>query len=154
MAFLNKLKRKVEIEDYKTDAERKDLAKKIKNTKESSEFAQLDVNVYQTESKFVIIAPIPGIDINDLDISIEDENDVITIQGKKNSPKEEAGEKEKKKYLHQECQWGEFYRQIILPQEVNVAEIEAKQKLGILIVKLPILRLKKKGGKIAIKSSD
>ncbi|RLG37260.1 MAG: hypothetical protein DRO01_07335 [Thermoproteota archaeon] len=152
MTFLNKLKRKIEIDDYKINAEKKDIVEKTKDTKKNLEFAQLDVNVYQTASKFVIIAPIPGVNINDLDISVEDENDVIIIQGNKNSPKEEVEEKEKKKYLHKECNWGEFYRQIILPQEINVEKIEAKQKNGILIIKLPILRLKKKGGKINIKS--
>ena len=85
MAFLDKLKRKVEIEDNKINA-----VKKIKDTKKSSEFAQLDINIYQTASKFIITAPIPGVNINDLDISVEDENDVVTIQGKKNIPQEEG----------------------------------------------------------------
>jgi HSP20 family molecular chaperone IbpA len=60
---------------------------------------------------------------------------------------------EENKYLRQECQWGHFYRQIILPQEVNVNEIEAKFRKGVLILHLPLLRLQTKGKKkIAIQS--
>jgi HSP20 family molecular chaperone IbpA len=57
------------------------------------------------------------------------------------------------KYLRQECQWGHFYRQIILPQEVNVNEIEAKFRKGVLVLHLPLLRLQTKGKKkIAIQT--
>ncbi|MCK5357729.1 MAG: Hsp20 family protein, partial [Elusimicrobiales bacterium] len=45
------------------------------------------------------------------------------------------------------CHWGPFYRQIILPQEVNVTEVEAKFKKGILILRLPLLRLQINGKK-------
>ena len=153
MTFLDKLKRKIAVEENKIDTT-KVAVKEGLETKKSSDFAQLDVNIYQTSSKFVIIAVIPGVDINSLDISVENENDVVTLRGKKEPPKEEVEEKEKKEYLHQECQWGEFYRQIILPQEVNVSKIEARKERGTLIVKLPLLRLRKKGSKIVIKSSD
>jgi HSP20 family protein len=146
MSFLDKLKVKVESEqpiEEKTQKEEK-------KGKESSGFLQLDVDILQTSTDIIIIAPIPGVEVKNLDISIENENDVVTIQGKREMPQllaEEKGEDEEEKYLRQECQWGPFYRQIILPQEVNVSEVEAKFKKGILILKLPLLRLRTKGKK-------
>ena len=121
--------------------------KKEKKEKKTSGFLQLDVDILQTSEEIIIIAPIPGVEVKDLDILIENENDVVTIQGKREMPGlfEEGGDD--KKYLRQECQWGPFYRQIILPQEVNVPEVEAKFKKGILILRLPLLRLQADGKK-------
>ncbi len=147
MSFLDKLKVKVD-EEQKPVADDEALDKKEKKT---STFLQLDVDIYQDSEAIVIVAPIPGVEVKDLDISIENENDVVTIQGKREMPSEVIqGGDEGKKYLRQECHWGPFYRQIILPQEINVSEVEAKFKKGILILTLPLLRLQT-GGKKKIK---
>jgi len=89
-----------------------------------------------------------------LDISVENENDVVTIQGKRQMPNTVELGADEKKYLRQECHWGPFYRQIILPQEVNVSEVKAKFKKGILILRLPLLRLQNSGKKIIVINED
>ena len=145
MSFLDKLK--VKIEDQPTDATAQ--VNETKRDLESAGFLQLDVDIYQTASEIVITAPIPGVEVGDLDISIENENDVVTIQGKRELPRlddDDTPDKDKK-FLRQECHWGPFYRQIILPQEVNVSEVRAKFKKGILILRLPLLRLQTSGKK-------
>jgi len=144
MSFLDKLKVKIE--------EGKDSMTEVKTgqPKKSSGFTQLDVDIFQTPTEIIIYAPIPGVSIEEIDISIENENDVVTIQGKRELPKlqeEESGQDVSKKYLRQECQWGPFYRQIILPQEVNVQEVQAKFKKGVLVLRLPLLRLQGGGKK-------
>jgi HSP20 family protein len=145
MSFLDKLKVKVEEGHQESVA-----GVETGQPKKSSGFMQLSVDIFQTPSEVIIYAPIPGVNISEIDISIENENDVVTIQGKRELPKlaeEEAGEDLSKKYLRQECQWGPFYRQIILPQEVNVAEVSAKFKKGVLVLRLPLLRLQGGGRK-------
>jgi len=143
MSFLDKLKIKVEQNEEPAEP-----GEETKKSKKNSGFLQLDVDIYQTSADIIIVAPIPGVEVKDLDISIENENDVVTIQGKREIPRlEEETDGEASKYLRQECQWGPFYRQIILPQEINVSEVEAKFKKGILILKLPLLRLQTKGKK-------
>ncbi len=144
MSFLEKLK--VKVENTNTPASETAEEEESEEQK-NSEFLQLEVDIYQTSSEIMIIAPIPGVDVKDIDISIENENDVVTIQGSREVPLIDEGKKENKTYLRQECQWGPFYRQIILPQEVNVSEVEAKFKKGILLLKLPLLRLQNKGKK-------
>lgn len=141
MSFLDKLKVKVE--------ETRPVPEEANKEKESSAFLQLDVDIYQTPNDIIVIAPIPGVDVKDLDISIENENDVVTIRGVRQVPLvfDDQEESPDNKYLRQECQWGQFYRQIILPQEINVSEVEAKFKKGILILRLPLLRLQTKGKK-------
>ncbi|MEA1963232.1 MAG: Hsp20/alpha crystallin family protein [Patescibacteria group bacterium] len=141
MSFLDKLKVKVE---EKTDEEIKDGV-----IDKNSGFMQLEVDIFQTAEDIIIIAPIPGVEVADIDISIENENDVVTIQGKIEQPNlsEYADDDENSKYLRSECQWGRFYRQIILPQEINVSQVEAKFKKGILTLRLPLLLLQSQGKK-------
>jgi len=124
MSFLNNTKDKL----------KDNINKKIEG------FTQLDVDIYQTSSEIIIITPISGVEIKDLDVSIENNNDVVIIQGEKIMPKF-IKENIDKKILRKECQWGVFYRQIILPQEINISEVEAKFKKGILILKLPLLKV-------------
>jgi HSP20 family protein len=148
MSFLDKLKVKVEEKPLMPEEEIKE-EDEAGVDKATVSFLQLDVDIFQTSTDIVIIAPIPGVEIKDLDITIENENDVVTVQGKREMPKLDFSQdgNEENKYLRQECQWGPFYRQIILPQEVNVSEVEAKFKKGILILRLPLLRLQTKGKK-------
>ena len=137
MSFLDKLKSRVN-EDVKEE--------KREEAKIPADLAQLDVDIYENSSDITIYAPVPGASIEDLDISMEDEGDVVIIQGKRNIPAPVEGQ-EKSQCLRQECHWGGFFRQIILPQEININEVDAKLHNGILILKLPLLRLTGKGMK-------
>src|SRR3989339_813972 len=80
MSFLDKLKVKVEENEPVSGDEET-------NKKEASGFLQLDVDIYQTSSDIIVIAPIPGVEVDNLDINIENENDVVTIQGKREMPR-------------------------------------------------------------------
>ena len=105
--------------------------------------SQLPVDVYQEDSRIVIYAQAPGLEFSNLDISIEGENDVITVQGEYKRPEhlvisEQDISKKTGEFSLEECSWGQFYRQIILPHEVDTSLAEAKVKDGILIIILPV----------------
>lgn len=107
---------------------------------------ELAVDVYQTEKDVVIQSAIAGVRPEELDITVE--NDVVTIRGIRKNP----DEKEQKQYLHEECFWGAFSRQIFLPEEVDVKNAEAAMKDGILTLRLhKLLREQTKKVKIAKK---
>ncbi len=111
------------------------------------EEGQLTVDIYQTPSEIVIIAPIAGIDVDNLDISLS--GDMISIRGeRKMEPKESEVD-----YLYQECFWGKFSRTIILPCEVQADKVKASLKKGILTIKLPKAE-KNKVKKIKISTFD
>jgi HSP20 family molecular chaperone IbpA len=151
MSFLSKIKKRTESIDIEAESK---LPKRAPR-EEVADHLQLDVDIYHTTSKIVIYAPIPGVKIDKLDIFVESENDVITISGKKEIPKFVREDDEEKEYLCQENRWGDFYRQIILPEEINVTKIESIVESGVLILKLPLLRIQSKGKKrIEIKVSE
>ncbi len=111
---------------------------------------QLDVDICQTSSEIIIYASMPGVRVENLEILMENENDVITIRGIKERPEMGTKEESEKKWLVQECEWGSFFRQIILPQEIDSSRIEAKLKKGVLVLRLPLTRPKGEKRKIEV----
>src|SRR5438874_1111207 len=82
------------------------------NSEQSSTEGQLAVDVYQTSTEIIILAPIAGVKLSDLNVSITE--DVLSIKGKRclefDVPEQD--------YLTQECFWGDFSRAIVLPASV------------------------------------
>jgi HSP20 family protein len=89
---------------------------------------QLAVDVYETKQKLVVKARTAGVNKNDLDVSISDNQ--LTIRGTLSAGNEEGVEN----YFLQECYWGEFSRTIALPVPVKEDEIEAVLKDGVLTI--------------------
>lgn len=89
---------------------------------------QLAVDVYETKDKLVVKARTAGVNRNELDVSISDNQ--LTIKGTLSSGTEEEVEN----YFLQECYWGEFSRSIALPVAVKEEEIEAVLKDGVLTI--------------------
>ena len=99
---------------------------------------QLAIDVYQTESDLVVQSAIAGVRPENLDIVLE--KDILTIKGIREKPFDEEGD-----YFSQECYWGPFSREIILPAEVDPNQATAKMKEGVLTIRIPkILREKKR----------
>ncbi len=160
MRFFEKLKEGTEIEKEKEKpsfakaTEGKEKKKKpeplekprLKREEFQSE-GQLAIDVYETDGEFVIQSAIAGVKAEDLDIAIE--NDMVTVRGSRQKTIEE----ERKKYFYQECYWGEFSRQVILPEEVDAERAEATMKDGILTLRIPKAH-KIKVKKIAIKQEE
>lgn len=117
--------------------------KKIETEKESKEKwfepeGQLAIDVFQTKNDLIIQSAIAGVKPESLDISME--KDIIIIKGIREKPFEENGD-----YFAQECFWGPFSREVILPAEVDPNRAKAEMKEGILTIRIPkILREKKR----------
>ena len=106
---------------------------------------QLAVDVFQTEEELVIQSTIAGVRSDDLDIAIE--GDKVTIRGKRERPTKD----EKINYFYQECYWGPFSREIILPVEIDPSRATALFKEGVLIIRMPKIEREKKR-KISVRS--
>lgn len=95
------------------------------------EEGQLAIDAYQDEENVFIKAPIAGVNIDDLEISITDE--VVSIKGQRRN----EVEMHRESYFVQECYWGTFLRSYILPVSVDAAKAEARLRDGILTVRIP-----------------
>lgn len=99
---------------------------------------ELAIDVYETDNDFIIQSTIAGVKTEDLDITIE--NDIVTVRGSR----EKQTTEETKKYYYQECYWGAFSRQVILPEEVDGSKAEASMKDGVLTLRIPkVIKVRK-----------
>jgi HSP20 family protein len=108
---------------------------------------ELVVDVFETNSDFVVLAAIAGVQIKDLDISLE--KDMMIIKGNRGDPHDHPD----KKYFYQECYWGPFSRKVVLPENVDVEKADAQMDKGVLTIKIP--KNEPSGnGKIGIKTQS
>lgn len=92
---------------------------------------QPKVDVIEENDKFIAKVDIPGVDPKD--ISINFDNNALTIKGVK-----ESEHKEKKdNFIRYERSKGSFYRRIMLPDIVDGNKISAKNKNGVLVITIP-----------------
>ncbi|AQT67280.1 Spore protein SP21 [Anaerohalosphaera lusitana] len=104
------------------------------------------INVSETDKAYKISAELPGMDENDIDVSIE--GDSLLIKGEKKAEDQEEGEN----WFRSERSFGQFQRAIGLPVDVDEDKIEAEFKKGVLNVVLPKTEeARTKSKKISIK---
>jgi HSP20 family protein len=92
---------------------------------------ELVVDVFETNSDFVMVSAIAGVQISDIDISVD--KDMMVIKGQRKDPHQSH----EKKYFYQECYWGPFSRKIVLPENINVEAASAQMDKGMLVIKIP-----------------
>lgn len=88
------------------------------------------LNVWEDESKIYVEAEVPGLSIDQVDISATAEE--LTIRGAHRFEIPEDGTA-----LRRERPVGEFSRTISLPTPVNVDSVEATLRDGVLMISLP-----------------
>jgi len=89
------------------------------------------VNLYETADAYVVSAELPGVELADIDVSIE--GTTVTLQGQRkiDYPSEGAS-------VHRrERQAGNFRRAVQLPAEIETDKVEAAYRNGVLMVRLP-----------------
>lgn len=102
-----------------------------KNAEDSQESWAPLVDIYESETDFLLHAELPGVDKKAVEVSVD--KNVLTIKGEKLFSKAKEGES----YHRVETQSGEFTRRFNLPEDVNVDKISADYKDGILSLSLP-----------------
>jgi HSP20 family protein len=91
----------------------------------------LPLDVSESEDAFWVKASLPGVNPEDIDISLTD--NVLTIKAEV-----KADEKiENARYHLRERRYGLFSRSITLPTAVNADQVEATYKNGVLILHIP-----------------
>ena len=106
------------------------------------------VNMDETKDKIRITAELPGVDKEDIDISIT--GDRVTIKGEKRAEDEKKG----RDYYRVERFYGSFNRTLQLPCEVDADKTGARFKKGVLTINLPkTSEAQKRSHRIAVSSN-
>jgi HSP20 family protein len=90
------------------------------------------IDVTETDDAIAISAEMPGLERNDVEITVED--DVLTIRGEKKVDREEGDEN---KYHLSERSYGVFVRVMQLPSGIDPSQIEASMANGVLRIVIP-----------------
>ncbi len=99
------------------------------------------VDAHELEGEFVITVELPGVEKNDIEVSVEENSLVIKVEKK---ARQENNEPERGFYSYKQSYAG-FYRRIPLPENADVENIDAEYRDGVL--KLRSKKLKKKSAK-------
>ena len=103
------------------------------------------VDISEGKKNITVKAEIPGVEANDIDISLSGK--LLTIKGEKKQEKEEKNEN----YHRMDRSYGYFNRTIELPAEVDPEKVDASYKKGVLKIELKKTR-ESETKKIEIKS--
>jgi HSP20 family protein len=104
------------------------------------------MDVYETDDKIVAKLELPGIDLNNVDVSVEDST--LTISG----AREFSDEVKEESYHRVERRYGSFTRAIALPQTADTENVNASFDKGVLTIEVAKVA-KAKPKKIQVKAS-
>lgn len=107
--------------------------KQFPNPGDHSE-GQLSVDVSETQSEIIIVAPMAGAPKDRVELHLQ--NDLLTIRGQRISPTPPDA------HVHyKECFFGKFSRSVILPAEINPNMAKAEYRNGLLVIRLPKIKV-------------
>jgi HSP20 family protein len=98
-------------------------------TREENRFLVPPVDIYETDDGLTVIADLPGVQKDQIDIRVE--NGRLTIEGRQPS------QSVVRDALASEFRLMNFYRQFVLSDEVDQDRISADLKHGVLTISLP-----------------
>ena len=90
---------------------------------------RLPLDVYTTPNEIVILANVPGLKPEDVNITLE--NDTLSISGEIKAPMENVD------YIFQERPYGKFNRVLTINVAVDNDKVEASFDSGVLTITLP-----------------
>ena len=97
-------------------------------TRAEEVFGAPPVDIFEDEDSLVVLADLPGIAPEGLDVRVEQRVLTITAHAEP-APSGTA--------LHREYELSNFFRQFQLPEEIDTARIQAELKQGVLTLRLP-----------------
>lgn len=112
------------------------------NTDEN--IGQIALDILETNDAIIIVAPIGGISLDDIDLSLN--GSVLTIRSQRKKP-----------YFYDsvwimvrnsECFWWDFVRNIILPENLDFDNIRAQMENNLLVITIEKLRFSSQNIKI------
>ena len=106
----------------------RETQKSREETRSQQRYVAPPVDIYETAEGLVVLADLPGISQEELDVRVE--NNVLTIQG--NVAYQNHGG-----WIYREYELPNFFRQFELSNKVDQLRISAELKHGVLTLNLP-----------------
>jgi len=111
---------------------------------DEEEVGQIALDVLENHESVYLLAPVAGIELWDIDISIHETT--LTISWIRNKPKEFFDPSLEVK--NSECFWWKFLRNIILPDNMDFSWVKAVMENNLLVIYIPKIRFDSQSIKI------
>jgi HSP20 family molecular chaperone IbpA len=108
-----------------------------------TDIGQIAVDILDTASALIIVAPVAGVDPTEVDIGLS--RNILTISWHRH---EAPIYLDAKRLLVEECFYGAFSRSIILPENLGFDRIRATIEHNVIMIEIPKLTLISKSIKI------
>jgi HSP20 family protein len=106
------------------------------------------VDVSETDKEVRIKAELPGVNENDIDVSLND--DILTIRAEKKQER-----KEEREGVHfSERSFGTFQRSLRLPFQINADQVQARFENGVLSVAVPKSQQQERSRRIQVQGGS
>ena len=92
------------------------------------------VDIHEYPDRFELYLDVPGVDPNDVELTLEDA--VLTLSGQR-TPQSNDRRNDEPTYRRTERRQGPFYRRFMLPDTVDSDRVKATGKNGVLTVSIP-----------------
>ena len=89
------------------------------------------VDIHEEDTRFVVVADLPGVDKKDIEITAE--KGVLTLRGERRAEKKAAAEG----FARVERSSGSFFRRFTLPESADAEAIKATHVNGVLEIVIP-----------------
>jgi len=90
------------------------------------------MEAFEKDGQYVIRADVPGVDPNEVEVSVLD--DALTLKGER----KRSNEVKEKDYHYSETAYGRFERTFALPKGIDPEKIAAKFETGVLEISMPL----------------
>ncbi len=108
--------------------------RKVKHMQEQVKLQHIPVNIYSTNGRLMVIAPMPGLEPENISIEVTDNGHLLLQGALRGMLKENDG---KQRFLD-EWQIGAYEREVVLPAPVNAACANASYGNGVLTLTFPL----------------
>lgn len=108
----------------------KEMNRVIKTAGVSGKANWPETNTYENTDEYILVSKVPGIEKDNIDISLKDNS--LTIKGVRNKETDEN----LKRHLDERFS-GNFERNFMLNNKIDIENIKAEASDGLLIIKLP-----------------
>lgn len=114
------------------------------SVQEDEEIGQIALDVLENYQSIYILVPVAGVELRDIDISVHETT--LTISWVRNKPKEFY--ENSMQIKNEECFWGKFLRNVILPENMDFSQVRAVMEHNLLVIHIPKIRFDSQNVKI------
>lgn len=127
------------------DQETSDEDEILQEIPDDQEVWQIALDIIDSDQHLIIIAPVAGIELDNIDVSLDAAT--LTISGLRKKP-DIFYQADDMNIKVSECFWGRFTRSVLLPENLDFDSVTASMENSLLIVRIAKLQFLSKKIKI------